>query len=387
MSDPALQAAPGRAPEAPETAPGSLRATLAAAPHSLVRVLVINTLIGVFLHFALGGSIWLNEIYSHAIGLSIFTFAFVISCWSGFKRPSGWALLIAVPLGAITGVLLARWVTKTETFASGQEASRMLFTSVAMAVAIGGVASYYFYARSLLVEREAQLKEVELARALDRQRLIEAQLKMLQAQIEPHFLFNTLSNVLNLIDDEPATAKTMLEDLTRLLRRSLQRARADRIALADEFADIRAYLDIHSHRMGPRLRYTLAIEPGLEAVAIPPYLVQPLVENAIRHGLEPQVEGGEIAVRAARDGALLTIEVADGGRGLRADRPPGVALANIRDRLAAKYGSHAELTLHPNGPRGVIARLRLPLAGDAGASAGNPGTAPAPAQPSASTPA
>jgi LytS/YehU family sensor histidine kinase len=139
--------------------------------------------------------------------------------------------------------------------------------------------------------------------------------------------------------------------------------------------------------MGPRLRYALTIEPGLEPVSIPPYLLQPLVENAIRHGLEPQVEGGDIAVRAAREGDLLTIEVADSGRGLRADHPPGVALANIRDRLAAKYGSRAELSLHPNAPRGVIARLRLPLGGDAGASAGDSAAAPAPAQPRASTPA
>jgi hypothetical protein len=387
MPDPALHGAQAGAHEVPGAAPANLRGAIAAARPTLVRVLVVNTLIGLFLHFALGGSIALNQIYSHAIGLSIFTIAFVLSCWSGYKRPTGKAMLIAVPVGAIAGVLLARWATDTETFVSGQESSRMLLTSVALALAIGAAASYYFYARSLLIEREAQLKEAELARALGRQQLSEAQLKMLQAQIEPHFLFNTLSNVLNLIDDEPAIAKTMLTDLTRLLRRSLQRARADRIALADEFADIRAYLDIQSHRMGPRLRYALTIEPGLEPVSIPPYLLQPLVENAIRHGLEPQVEGGDIAVRAAREGDLLTIEVADSGRGLRADHPPGVALANIRDRLAAKYGSRAELSLHPNAPRGVIARLRLPLGGDAGASAGDSAAAPAPAQPRASTPA
>jgi signal transduction histidine kinase len=327
-----------------------------------VRVLFLNTFIAGWLALIDPWGFLDNLVYSQAIGFSIFFIAIAVTRMMRATRLTVRALVIAVPLGSLLGIELGCWFTGERFFVASDLFNGRLFATLALPLVIGAVSTHYFYTRSLMAEQRTRLKQAELARALDQQRLDEARLKMLQAQIEPHFLFNTLSNILNLIEEDPGTARTMLADLTRLLRRSLQRARLDSLSLAEEFADIRAYIEIQAQRMGPRLRCSFDVDPELESVRIAPYLVQPLVENAIRHGLEPQVGGGELRLGARRQGKALTIEVADTGRGLRADHPPGVALANIRARLAALYGEGAELTLHPNAPSGVIARLRLPLA-------------------------
>lgn len=354
----------GTGAEPPCDAPTSerLRDLLLSHIPDAVRVLLLNTFIAGWLTLIDPYSFLSNLIYSQAIGFSIFVIAIAVTRLSRATRLTFRALVISVPLGSLLGIELACWLTGDRFFVASDLFNGKLFATLALPLVIGTVGTHYFYTRSLVAEQRARLKQADLARALDQQRLSEARLKMLQAQIEPHFLFNTLSNILNLIEENPATARTMLADLTRLLRRSLQRGRMDSLSLAEEIADIRAYLDIQAHRMGPRLRCSFEVDPDLESVRIAPYLVQPLVENAIRHGLEPQIGGGELRLGARRQGETLTIEVADTGRGLRADHPPGVALANIRARLAAQYGERAELSLHPNSPCGVIARLRLPLA-------------------------
>lgn len=201
-------------------------------------------------------------------------------------------------------------------------------------------------------------------------RATEAQLKLLQAQIEPHFLFNTLANVQSLIDHDPATAKLMLERFTDYLRASLQQLRHEASTLAQELSMAEAYLSLMQIRMQSRLRYRVDCDPSLPELALPPLLIQPLIENAIHHGLEPRIEGGELVVRAWRDGADLVIDVEDDGPGLAA--PPrlrrkgnGVALANIRERLQTRWGPRASLQLEARTPDaeppGTRARLRMPL--------------------------
>jgi hypothetical protein len=195
-------------------------------------------------------------------------------------------------------------------------------------------------------------------------RVTEAQLKLLQGQIEPHFLFNTLANVQSLIDFDPDRAKLMLERFTDYLRASLGQLRGETTTLAQEFAMLEAYLGLMQLRMGERLRVRLVLPAELNAVELPPLLVQPLVENAIHHGLEPQIAGGEIAVTARREGGVLHIDVEDDGQGLGGPRRRpgnGVALANIRARLTARWGASATLELLPRDSGGTRARLRLPL--------------------------
>ncbi|KQW43542.1 MULTISPECIES: sensor histidine kinase [unclassified Roseateles] len=195
-------------------------------------------------------------------------------------------------------------------------------------------------------------------------RVTEAQLKLLQGQIEPHFLFNTLANVQSLIDFDPPRAKLMLERFTDYLRASLGQLRGDSTTLAQEFAMLEAYLALMQLRMGERLRVELRLPAELGAIELPPLLAQPLVENAIHHGLEPKIEGGTVAVTARQVGGQLWIEVEDDGQGLDAPKRRGgngLALGNIRARLAARYGPAAGLELLPRDAGGTLARIKIPL--------------------------
>ena len=195
--------------------------------------------------------------------------------------------------------------------------------------------------------------------------LAEARLRALQAQIEPHFLYNTLANVVSLIGPQPARAQHMLERFIDYLRASLAAGRSDAVTLGGEADLLKAYLDVLAVRMGERLRYRIDIPAELRAFAMAPMLLQPLVENAIAHGLEPKVDGGEIAIGARADGAHLCIEIRDTGVGLlpAAPRKPGggVGLSNLRERLASLHGGAARVELLENQPCGMTVRLMLPL--------------------------
>ncbi len=195
--------------------------------------------------------------------------------------------------------------------------------------------------------------------------LSEAQLRLLQAQIEPHFLFNTLANVQGLIDYDPPRAKHMLDAFTDYLRASLQQLRAQDVSLAQELDLARAYLEVMQCRMGDRLQTRLDVPETLREARIPPLLLQPLIENAIHHGLEPQLAGGLLQLRARAQGPGLQIDIEDSGIGLalarqRPRRGHGLALQNIRERLLAAYGPDASLALM-DGPGGVGTRVRLSL--------------------------
>jgi two-component sensor histidine kinase len=196
-------------------------------------------------------------------------------------------------------------------------------------------------------------------------RITEAQLKLLQGQIEPHFLFNTLANVQSLIDFDPERAKLMLERFTDYLRSSLGQLRGEQTTLAQEFAMLEAYLGLMQLRMGTRLQMDLELPADLADTALPPLLLQPLVENAIHHGLEPKIEGGAVTVSARGNDGQLCIEVADDGQGLDGPRRRsgnGVALDNIRARLSAAFGPRATLELLPRDGGGTLARVLIPLA-------------------------
>jgi signal transduction histidine kinase len=198
--------------------------------------------------------------------------------------------------------------------------------------------------------------------------LAEARLRALQAQIEPHFLYNTLANVVSLIGPDPDRARHMLERLIDFLRASLAASRAERSTVGAELDLAGAYLDVLAVRLNSsetaRLRWRIEAEDACRALPLAPMLVQPLVENAVMHGIEPQVAGGTIALRAyPRDGRLC-IEVRDDGAGLSGAVPRpggGLGLANLRERLRSLHGDAAGLQLLENQAGGVTARLLLPL--------------------------
>ncbi|MDQ6829064.1 MAG: histidine kinase [Gemmatimonadota bacterium] len=219
--------------------------------------------------------------------------------------------------------------------------------------------------REALSQRQATiaaLHESEL-RSVDLQaQIAEAELQMLQAQIEPHFLFNSLANVRRLGCLDMRAGKAMLADLLQYLQQTLPRLRESDSTLAREAEVARSFLAVHKIRMGDRLDVEFAIPEDLGATPVPPMMLLTLVENALKHGLAPLSEGGRIRVAAQHEDGALRLSVADTGRGIVPGRGAGNGLANIRARLRSLHGARASLSLEMNMPRGVVAVIVLPLA-------------------------
>ena len=210
---------------------------------------------------------------------------------------------------------------------------------------------------------ETSLKVAE-ENALARQ-LTEARLAAMQAQIEPHFLFNTMASVQQLIVTDPPAAAKMQADLIKYLRAAIPQMREAKSTLSREAELSRAYLDILKIRMEDRLAYVIDISDALGAESFPPMMLPTLVENAIKHGLEPRTEGGEIRISASAGGGKLRVSVTDTGMGFSEQAGQGVGLANVRERLTAMYGRQAQLIVEPNLPRGAIVTIEIPYAGGA----------------------
>ena len=189
---------------------------------------------------------------------------------------------------------------------------------------------------------------------------VQANLRALQAQIEPHFLFNTLANVVGLIHPQPDTAKLMLEKFISYLRASLAATREQETTLDNEFQLMANYLAILQIRMGDRLRVELDLPPALAAQPLPSMLLQPLLENAIKHGLEPKVDGGSITLQARRDGDALRIAVCDTGLGFSDATSSGLGLRNVRERIDKLFDGRASLTIEENQPCGTRVILIIP---------------------------
>jgi sensor histidine kinase YesM len=193
----------------------------------------------------------------------------------------------------------------------------------------------------------------------------DAELRALQAQIEPHFLFNTLANVQALIDYEPQKAKHMLDAFIQHLRMSLDVSRQSHTTLVTELDFVKTYLQLLEIRMGGRLRYRIDCAPDVRDTPLAPLLLQPLVENAVKYGLEPKIDGGEIVIRAAREGSYFIVSVRDDGVGIgnasTAKAGAGTGMKNVRDRLASLYGDRATLTIEAiaEPDQGTTATIRI----------------------------
>jgi signal transduction histidine kinase len=213
--------------------------------------------------------------------------------------------------------------------------------------------------RQLTRVESLRRNEQEQARQLDA-----ARAALLQAQVEPHFLFNTLAHLRRLAHTDAKAARAMLAELRRYLAAALPELRQSETPLARELELVAAFLALHQRRIGPeRLALRYEIAPNLAEVIVPSTCLLTLAENAIKHGIGPQVQGGEICVRALPDpddAGLLRLEVADTGAGMGNGSGSGTGLATLRARLASAYGSAARLSLHLNQPRGLVARVQLP---------------------------
>jgi hypothetical protein len=277
--------------------------------------------------------------------------------WPGWPWMAG-VLLVGTVLGYQTGHTFGNLVT-------GHNAFGLLFEGPARAVSLvlfslvpGVAATYFFYTRSRLATIEAQAQEAQRHAA-------QAQLRLLESQLEPHMLFNTLANLRVLIALDPPRAQAMLDQLIAFLRATLGASRAGQHALSAEFSRIADYLALMKVRMGERLQTQLVLPDELASLPVPPLLLQPLVENSIRHGLEPLVEGGRIELDASREADELVLRVRDTGAGLCSPSADGTrfGLQQVRERLATLYGERASLQLAAagDGRGGTLATIRLPV--------------------------
>jgi hypothetical protein len=271
-------------------------------------------------------------------------------------------MLVVIIVGTTLGYLLGSKVGTLFTgadslvglIASPQRALGTLLFSLVPAIGI----TYYFYSRERLAASHA---EAQASRRL----AAETQLRLLESQLEPHMLFNTLANLRVLIALDPPRAQAMLDQLISFLRATLAASRAGQHALSAEFSRLADYLALMQVRMGDRLQTRLDLPEALASVAIPPLLLQPLVENAIKHGLEPKVAGGRIVIEARQAGDKLVLQVRDTGLGLGTASAGGTSfgLAQVRERLATLYGERASLRLEPatDSEGGALAVVTLPL--------------------------
>lgn len=309
----------------------------------------------------------LNLLVANSIGYVIHLLFFVgdalgIDRWA---RSAGSVVttvyyIVVSTAGVVGGFAVVLAFMDQETYYNWLRNPMWLATMTAASFVISIILSVIFFWRARHAQAEAELERQRLrAERVEREAVL-ANLRALQAQIEPHFLFNTLANVTSLVDADPAKAKRMLESFIRFLRASLGATRSEATTLADESELIAAYLDVLEIRMGSRLRYTIDVPADLHGFSIPPMLLQPVVENAIRHGLEPKVDGGNVAFRARREGSDVVIEVSDTGVGFSSTTRGGVGLTNLRDRLRAIYGERATLAVRDNLPAGATVALRLP---------------------------
>jgi Histidine kinase len=211
-------------------------------------------------------------------------------------------------------------------------------------------------------ESRAQVADAVAAEEGLKRQLAEARLKTMQAQVEPHFLFNTLASVDYLIGTDPTRASRMQKNLIQYLRAALPQMRQASSTLGQELALCRSYLEILKVRMDDRLQFAIAMPAGLSTAAFPPMMLQTLVENSIKHGLEPKPEGGALTLTADVVNGNLRVAVSDTGLGfgVAGAAGSGVGLNNVRERLQALFGARARLSIEPNSPTGTIVTIEVP---------------------------
>ncbi len=305
---------------------------------------------------------WKLLLYSQCIGFSIHGLGelpLLLKPASQWKHPLSLNLLrlAMVPLGFALGALVASLLLEAPLHLPLTWHPWDLLV-IALTLLVSGGAIVLTHQRDRLEAERLRAENAEM-------RASSARLQLLQQQIEPHMLFNTLANAHALVDDDPQQAQHLLEALSELLHASMQTGDRDRVSLQEEFALAEHYLRLMGIRMGNRLRYELHLPGELGSVRLPPLVLQPLVENAIKHGLGAQVQGGCVQVRAWRDERHLCIEVQDDGAGLqleaRRSPRPGIGIGNVQQRLRYAFGPKASVQLRQRPSGGVQALLHVPL--------------------------
>ncbi|KQY85841.1 MULTISPECIES: sensor histidine kinase [Roseateles] len=265
------------------------------------------------------------------------------------------ATLLVLPLALLLGAALG-WVVEQALVLDAMTAAERL-TRVWLHLGFGAAMLGLPLLQGLRRLRAVRRVEQERAR-------LRAELQMLQAQIEPHFLFNTLATLRSFVRQGSARALPLLDAVSGLLETTLDRVRqAEDSTLGQECQVVEHYLAIMALRLGERLSYRVDVDAELHDLPLPPLMLQPLVENAIQHGIEPSESGGQVLVQAERGGDRLRLKVVNSGCALTTDTPTGhgLALVNLRQRLHALHGDHAGLSLATNAAGQTEATLTLPM--------------------------
>ena len=321
-------------------------------PRYVITTMAFNTLIAAALTAFGSIGFGTNLVFSQCIGLLTYAAIDMPRRWlwpqgAPALVPMILLTLVAAPIAWFGGSSLASLLLG-EPWKPGHTGLNAMLGFLALTAGAGLAGTFFFWTRERLAHSERAAAE--------------ARLTLLQAQIEPHFLFNTLANLQALIGSDPKRAQAMLSHLDGYLRATLASTRNDKCTLAEEFALLRGYLEILAIRMGPRLAYSLDLPPELAEARLPPMLLQPLVENAIKHGLEPKVDGGTLRVAASAEGRQLVLLVEDSGPGFgsASTSGTGVGLAHVQERIAAVYGDAATVVIGDSADGGVRITLRLP---------------------------
>ncbi|KAB2825887.1 sensor histidine kinase [Aliivibrio finisterrensis] len=328
----------------------------------LVKSLLITTVFCVVIAMVTS-NIWPSPFYEHIIislgyGYSAVLCSFVLE--NNFPTlKKAYSTVLAMVLSITLGTFHASlWLNKYDDFATLEA----LQPIVILGLIFTAICFYYFHAteKTMLAEQALALskrKQLEQEKAL-----ILSQLSQLQSQIEPHFLFNTLANISALIELDSNKAKLMLEKLTDLLRGSLKTNRNPLITVEQEIELLNAYLSIQQIRLGDRLTYDIDNQI-IEPISLPPLLIQPLVENAITHGIEPSAQGGQLMVQFKQENNQFIVVISDNGIGLESVSPSkghGMSINNIKQRLHDLFDGSASVRITENKDGGVNAELTIP---------------------------
>jgi signal transduction histidine kinase len=318
--------------------------------------------------------LWISILFGNVVGFTVLIASVVLFPRLRGLAPAARVALLGLALlsGSVAGTAIVLYLFPLFVLRDLRQTLAIGAINGLLALVIGGIVHAYETLRWRLQATLREVEEVRLVEARLKEAAARAELSALQARINPHFFFNTLNTISSLLQGDPDKADEVVQTLADLFRYTFRVADAGPVPLEDELEFVAGYLDIERARYGDRLKVVWEVEPEARTVRLPGLILQPLVENAVGHGIAPVGEGGTVVIRArVRDGTL-SVEVADDGTGFSQPAAAvvreGHGLANVSQRLAACYPGRASLVLEP-GPsgRGSVARMTMPAAPEAAA--------------------
>ncbi|RJG50652.1 sensor histidine kinase [Motilimonas pumila] len=338
-----------------------------ARPRSLrieaVIILVMSSIIGLSInYFGIGAlELWKNLVVANCLGVLCLTGFYLINRYSHlFLDRLSLAWLLSLPIGILLGFWLHHYIYISDVNIAGHTTVNVFMLAVIVSLAI----TWWLASRSSAFKVKEQLRQSQLKQSLQEKELILSQLQLLQSQVEPHFLFNTLANLQATIQVDSKKAIQLLDLLTQLLRQSLSSSRKQTISLEEELNFIGAYLAIHKIRLGGRFDYQIDLADDISRdIQLPPLLLQPWVENAIIYGIEPSEQGGNLYFTISRSQNLsqgLKITIKDTGGAGRFERLSGLNIHNTKQRLLSLFDGQSSWQFKELNGTGFLLEMEIP---------------------------